>query len=190
MQAMHARVPIVRRHHRRKQLLRPPELPRGRAGDADVLLPLNAASLLLLVPVTVGVGRVSHPLLLTSTPSVRTLMLFEAPSQADSERVLLFRELVDEVPGIAPEREVRPGVVFLKRARPSGQTLAVAVLLVELVLAAAGPAAAGGGVEGVQGDVGRLAGGAGEGERNDGGRPGLEGSSPVTRRERKVKSRG
>ena len=129
----------------------------------------------LLLAVAVGTRSVADlllfPLLLASAPSMRAVVLLEAPAYPYRKRVLLFRELVDEVPGITPKREVGAGGVVVGAVKGSGaaQALAVAVLLVEVLLAAPSRARRRG--EGVEGDVGRLActAVAGDVERNFGG---------------------
>jgi hypothetical protein len=83
---------------------------------------------------------VSNPLLLASTSVVRSMGIVEAHSYTTGKRVLVG-ELVDEISRVTPKREVGTVVVVVVAVVGVGagtaQTLAVAVLLLDAVVASA-----------------------------------------------------
>lgn len=107
---------------------------------------------------------------------VRALRVVDAHAYTSGERVLVGK-LVDEIARVTPEREVGAVVVVcLGVGAGAAQARAVAVLFVEALAVGA----AGGGTEGVQGDVGGLSCTvAADSERNLGGGRGCSGPSPA-----------
>jgi hypothetical protein len=80
---------------------------------------------------------VSNPLLLASASVVRGMGIVEAHSYTTGKRVLVG-ELVDEISRVTPKREVGTVVVAVVGVGAgTAQTLAVAVLLLDAVVASA-----------------------------------------------------
>jgi hypothetical protein len=82
---------------------------------------------------------VSNPLLLASASVVRGMGIVEAHSYTTGKRVLVG-ELVDEISRVTPKREVGTVVVVVAVVgvgAGTAQTLAVAVLLLDAVVASA-----------------------------------------------------
>lgn len=171
MQPVHTGRTVGARHESGgEESLSPIEPSRRRCRDVDILLAARDTAGRAMTVVSAAFflttrRRVPDSLLRAAASPMK---LLRAPSHTASKRVL-FVELVGKIACIAPEGKVRV-LVVVERVRPA-QTLAVAGLLVE-ALGAAVPAvvvqAAGGGAEGVQGDVGGFA-CAGRRERNLGG---------------------
>jgi hypothetical protein len=85
-----------------------------------------------------ALGSVSNPLLLASASVVRGMRIVETHSYTTGKRVLVG-ELVDEISRVTPKREVGTVVVVAVVGVGAGtaQTLAVAVLLLDAVVASA-----------------------------------------------------
>jgi hypothetical protein len=85
-----------------------------------------------------ALGSVSNPLLLASASVVRGMGIVETHSYTTGKRVLVG-ELVDEISRVTPKREVGTVVVVAVVGVGAGtaQTLAVAVLLLDAVVASA-----------------------------------------------------
>ena len=79
---------------------------------------------------------VSNPLLLASASAVRGMLIFEAHSYSTGKRILVGK-LVDEIARVTPKREVGSVVVVAVFGVGAGtaQALAIAVLLVDAVVA-------------------------------------------------------
>lgn len=100
MQPVNTGGPVVGRHYGSEYLLSFGDGSRSRVGYLNVLLPDGSGSLL----VQAVLGLEAGPLLLASM--FGEVAFFERIAQSDAEGVLLVGELVDEVTGVAPEREV------------------------------------------------------------------------------------
>lgn len=136
---------IVGRHDRGEDPLNLGNGSRAWVRDLDVFEP--ESSLLL---VEAGCRLVADALLLAARPGGTAS--FERVAQADAEGVLLISELVNEVTGVAPQREIRVGLGGVEGG--AGARLVVVGVVVQQMGRVAASLAGGRG-KGVQRDVGR-----------------------------------
>lgn len=146
-QAMRLACLPVARHDGREELLGPADVLWRRFRNLDSLL---AESRVGLLPLEVVLVLVPHPLRLPmrlrSRPGCCEGVLVKGLVQGDLQRVLFLRQLLGEVAGVAPEREVGAGRVGRMPFLVGGGKQRRGVLI----------GGRRGGAEGAEGNVGRA----------------------------------